>query len=136
MIAALALLVMAGANPIPQPAVKPVAALVRVRRQAVPTEMVQSIPVTLHQPTVCAAHMELLLEKLSARDEEPDASFLMVQEYWQERLPDPDGPGAISDDLFARIKERLDATATNDAQTYLASLQECVVAAARSGALQ
>lgn len=136
MIAALALLVAAGANPIPQPAIRPVAAVVRVRRPAVPTELLQSIAPPLQQPTVCAAHMELLMEKLSARDEDPDASFLMVQEYWQERLPDPEGDDAISDEVFGLIKESLDATASNDAQTYLKGLQECVMTAVRGGALQ
>ncbi|WP_292050589.1 MULTISPECIES: hypothetical protein [unclassified Brevundimonas] len=141
MIVALALLVMAGANPASQPVVRPsaerpvTATAVRVRRPIVPANLVQEISAPLQQAAVCAAHMELLMEKLSARDEAPDASFLMVQEYWQERLPDPEAKDAISDETFTDIKQSLYDAADKDPQQYLQGLQECVVAAARGGAM-
>lgn len=138
MIAALALLAMAGAYPQAQTVSAPATvrpAVVRVRRPLLAPALLQDIDPSLQQSTVCAAHMELLMEKLSARHEEPDASFMMVQEYWQDRLPDPDSKDAVSDEAFSRIKDSLNAGAEQDAQQYLAGLQECVMAAARGGAL-
>ena len=142
MIVALVLLTMAGAHPAPQPADRPAVArpaavaTVRERRPIVPPSLIETIPADLQQATVCAAHMELLLEKLSARDENPDASFLLVQEYWQSRLPDPEGEDAVSQDAFVGIKQSLYDAADSVPQRYLQGLQACVVAAARGGALE
>lgn len=141
MIVALALLVMAGTQPAPRPAVSAVAERpaaapsARVRRQIVPANLIEEISAPLQQATVCSAHMELLMEKLSARDEDPDALFLQVQGYWEERLPEPEGKDAIPDEAFARIKQSLYDAADNEPQSYLNGLQECVVTAARGGAL-
>ena len=105
------------------------------RPEIVPASMVRTIDPPLQQATVCAAHMELLMEKLSARAELPDANFMIVQEYWQGRLPDPEGQNAIPNDAFSGIKQSLYDAADTRPQTYLQGLQECVVSAVRGGAL-
>lgn len=141
MIVAVALLAMAGASPSQQPAVRAgmmprVAPVVRVRRPEIPSRVMQVIKPELHEAVVCAAHMELLMEKLSARGEDAGAPVILIEEYWQALLPDPDSAEAIPSDTFVSIKDTLDASALETPSVYLQGLQECVVSAARGGALQ
>ena len=140
MIAALALLLMAGATPQTQPAVtarpapqvQPVA---RVRRPVIPARTMEAVDPALHETVICAAHMELLMEKLSARGEDADSRVILITEYWMGMLPDPDGPTPVPDDSFTSVKETLDGVAKDTPAIYLQGLQECVISAARGGAL-
>lgn len=98
-------------------------------------EVLGDLPATLREPTLCAAHMELLIEKVSAAGEDVQTPVLLIQEYWQARLPDPDGDAAISDDIFSRLKATLDASARSEPELYLRQVQGCVTEAAAAGAL-
>lgn len=140
MIAALALLLLAGATPPIQPSVKAgpapqVQTLVRMRRPVIPPRAMEGVDPALHEAVVCAAHMELLMEKLSARGEDADSRVILITEYWMSRLPDPDGPNPVPDDSFTSIKETLDGVANETPAIYLQGLQDCVISAARGGAL-
>ena len=117
MIAVFAMMLMTGA-PVATPSVSlraPVAQASaprpRLHQPVRRYEVLGDIPATLREPTLCAAHMELLIEKVSAVGEDVQAPVLLIQEYWQTRLPDPDGDSAISDDIFSRLKTTLDASA-------------------------
>lgn len=141
MIVAATLLLMAGAIPSQQPLAKvnpPVRAqpVVRLRRPELPARVLQGVGLEQHEAVVCSAHMELLMEKLSARGEDAAAPVILIEEYWRNLLPDPDGEDAIPSETFVTIKETLDTSATEAAGQYLQGLQECVISAARGGALQ
>lgn len=164
MIAALTLLLMAGLNPSGQavmrpapvsgvqpavvrpsaravaptaPAVRPVVPpVVRVPAPIISPVVLEGIAPSLREAAVCSAHMELLMEKLSARGESAEVPVILIEEYWQTLLPDPDGPEAIPVDTFVHIKETLDASATASPSHYLRGLQDCVISAARGGALR
>lgn len=95
----------------------------------------RSVAPNLREATICAAHMELLIERVSARGMDVNSPIWFIQEYWQEKLPDPDGDSAIPDDVMVEMKEALEKKAEEDSDQYLRQLQACVTEAAHGGAL-
>ncbi|NIJ27548.1 hypothetical protein [Brevundimonas terrae] len=116
----------------PAPAAPPVA---RVRPPTFAAGTLDTIDPPLREAVVCAAHMELLMERLSARGQDAEAPVILIEEYWQTKLPDPDGPDPVPVATFVTIKDRLDASASETPSQYLRGLQDCVISAARGGAL-
>ncbi|WP_332589686.1 hypothetical protein [Brevundimonas sp.] len=116
----------------PAPAAPPVA---RLRPPVIAAAVLDTIEPPLREAVVCAAHMELLMERLSARGQDAEAPVILIEEYWQTRLPDPDGPDPVSVETFVAIKDTLDASANEMPSHYLRGLQDCVISAARGGAL-
>ena len=117
----------------PAHAAPPVA---RVRPPIIAAGTLDAIDPPLREAVVCAAHMELLMERLSARGQDAEAPVILIEEYWQTRLPDPDGPDPVPVETFVSIKDRLDASANETPSQYLRGLQDCVISAARGGALR
>lgn len=107
----------------------------RVRPPVIAVAVLDTIEPTLREAVVCAAHMELLMERLSARGQDAEAPVILIEEYWQTRLPDPDGPDPVPVETFVAIKDTLDASANEMPSHYLRGLQDCVISAARGGAL-
>lgn len=98
-------------------------------------EILGEMPANLREPALCFSHMELLIEKVSARGSEVQTPIWLIQEYWQSRLPDPDGDAAVDGEIFSRIKIALEQSARNEPEDYLRQLQGCVTEAAAAGAL-
>ncbi|WP_312814269.1 hypothetical protein [Brevundimonas sp.] len=107
----------------------------RVRPPVIAAAVLDTITPSLREAVVCAAHMELLMERLSARGQDAEAPVILIEEYWQTRLPDPDGPDPVPVETFVAIKDTLDASANEMPSHYLRGLQDCVISAARDGAL-
>ena len=146
MFVALVSLMLAGTLPAQQtstrdPAVAPVPHVnvpaPRMRHQVpvVRYNALRSVAPNLREATICAAHMELLIERVSARGMDVNSPIWFIQEYWQEQLPDPDGEGAIPATVMDEVKEVLAKKAEEDSDQYLRQLQACVTEAAHGGAL-
>lgn len=138
MIVVLASLLIAGVQaspPATASAETPAATRLRPQPPVTRREIMVEVPANLREPAICFSHMELLTEKLSAVGEEADTRVLLVQEYWQSRMPDPDSSGALDGEIFTLIKSSLDSTARSQPNEYIRQLQGCVTEAAAAGAL-
>lgn len=139
MFVVLASLLLAGVQTSPPvataPAEAPAATRLRPQPPVTRREIMIEVPANLREPALCFSHMELLTEKLSAVGEQSDTRVLMVQEYWQSRMPDPDSDRAVDGEIFARIKSSLDHMGQNNPDEYIRQLQGCVTEAAAAGAL-
>lgn len=94
-----------------------------------------SVEPGLREATICAGHMELLIEKVTARSMEVETPIWLIQEFWQGQLPDPDAEEAISGDVLSEVKSALNAKSSENPDLFLRQLQACVTEAARGGAL-
>jgi len=121
-------------TPAPQATVPP-AMRIRPQPPVSRREIMGEMPANLREPALCFSHMELLIEKVSARGSEVQTPIWLIQEYWQSRLPDPDSETAVDGEIFARIKTALELSAHNEPDDYLRQLQGCVTEAAAGGAL-
>ncbi len=138
MIVVLASLLIAGVQtsaPATVRAEVPAATRLRVHPPVTRREIMVEVPANLREPAICFSHMELLMEKLSAVGEESDMRVVMVQEYWESRMPDPDSDAALDGEIITRIKNSLDQTSRADPNEYIRQLQGCVTEAAAAGAL-
>lgn len=110
----------------------------RVLRPALPVmryNALRPVAPNLREATICAAHMELLIERVSARGMDVNSPIWFIQEYWLEHLPDPDGAEAIPASVMVELKDLLEQKAVDDPDKYLRQLQDCVTEAAHGGAL-
>ena len=138
MIVVLASLLMAGVQTLPPATVRaeaPAATRLRPHPPVTRREIMVEVPANLREPAICFSHMELLIEKLSAVGEQSDTRVLMVQEYWESRMPDPDSEGGLDGEIITRIKNSLDHASRADPNEYIRQLQGCVTEAAAAGAL-
>lgn len=107
----------------------------RVQPPIMRFDALRSIAPNQREAAVCVAHMELLVEKVTARGEDVESQIWRIQEYWQDLLPDPDGPSPVSPDALDGIKTAIEHSARANQDSYLRQLQACVTEAAAGGAL-
>lgn len=98
-------------------------------------DALRSVEPYRREGAVCAAHMELLIERVTARGGEVEAPIWQIQEYWQSQLPDPDSEAAVPSDVFDMIKQAIASSSTDSQAGYMRQLQACVTEAAAEGAL-
>lgn len=110
-----------------------------VLRPALPVarySILREVAPSLREATICSVHMELLIEKVSAKGEDVQSPILIIQEYWQDQLPDPDGEHPISDEVISEMKVALELKSKDEPDIYLRQLQACVIEAAQAGVLE